>query len=385
MRALAVAGASLRRVARDRTALFFMVLLPVLVILVVGATVQGMSTFRVAVVDLGAGRSGAELVAALTRAPDLEVRHYAAVAAARTAVARGEVATAVVLPSGLDATVRAGGAADVVVLAERTNGTQQAAVAAVDAVVAAQGAQVQAAAFATAHGAGPYDRALALAGTLQRTVPQVRVVQRQVDSRAQTLPEGFRYSAPTMLVLFVFLNAVAGGAAVIETRRLGLYERMAASPVAAATVVLGETLGFFGIAVLQSVLIVAVGVLVFGVSWGSPPAAAALLAVWALVGAGAGMAAGTLFRTPEQATAVGPALGVAFGMLGGCMWPLSIVSGAMRQIGHATPQAWAVDAWTALVARDGTLGTIAPDLAVLLAFGAGLLTLASLRLRRVLT
>jgi ABC-2 type transport system permease protein len=56
----------------------------------------------------------------------------------------------------------------------------------------------------------------------------------------------------------------------------------------------------------------------------------------------------------------------------------------MRDIGHATPHAWAVDAWTALLARGGTVVTILPDLAVLAAFAAGFLVLATLRLRRVL-
>ena len=60
----------------------------------------------------------------------------------------------------------------------------------------------------------------------------------------------------------------------------------------------------------------------FGVSWGNPFAAAALIGIWALVGTGAGMVSGTLFRTAEQATVIGPAVGIAFGMSGGCMWPL---------------------------------------------------------------
>ncbi len=138
------------------------------------------------------------------------------------------------------------------------------------------------------------------------------------------------------------------------------------------------------IALMQSVLIVLVGAIVFGVSWGNPLAAVVLILAWSVVGAGAGMLSGTLFRTPEQAGAIGPAAGIALGMLGGCMWPLSIVSSTMRQVGHATPQAWAVDAWTSLLARGGTLVSIAPQLAALAAFAAVFLVIATLRLRRVL-
>ena len=376
---------SLRRIVRDRTALFFMVILPVMVILIIGATVRGFSSFRVGVVNSVAGQAGRDIVSALERSPNLDIREYATLAAARTAVARGEVSTAVVLPAGMDASLRAGQTADIGVIVERTNSTQQAAAAAVSSVVADQGSRVQAAHFASLQASGSFDQNLARATAIRPGVAQVSVQGQQVDSRRDVLPEGFSYSAPTMLVLFVFLNALAGGAAIIETRRLGMYERMSTAPIRAPTIIAGEVLTYSTIAVMQAVLIVLVGALVFGVSWGDPVAAAALIAVWALVGAGAGMLSGTLFRTPEQATAIGPALGIAFAMLGGCMWPLAIVNSVMRQIGHATPHAWAVDAWTALLARSGTLASIGPQLAVLAAFAAGFLALATLRLRRVLS
>jgi len=124
---------------------------------------------------------------------------------------------------------------------------------------------------------------------------------------------------------------------------------------------------------------------VFGVSWGSPAAAAVLILFWAMVGGSAGMLSGTLFRSPEQASSIGPAIGIALAMLGGCMWPLSIVSQTMRSVGHATPQAWAVDAWTDLLSRGGTLTTILPQLAVLAAFAVAFLAIATIRMRKILT
>ena len=157
------------------------------------------------------------------------------------------------------------------------------------------------------------------------------------------------------------------------------------SPGDDATIVAGETASHLTVALLQSVLIVGVGSLVFGVSWGDPVAATALVVVWALVGTGAGVLAGSLFRTPEQATAIGVSAGMAAGMLGGCMWPLEIVGDTMRTVGHAMPHAWAVDAWVELLSRGGGLGDIAAQLAVLAGFAAVLLTAATLRLRARLT
>lgn len=385
MNAIAIMRVSLLRIVRDRTAMFFMVVLPVLVILIVGASVRGFGTFRVGVVDLGAGTAGRQLTTALAHAPSMTVVRYGSVKAADTAVARSEVDTAVVLPAGMDAAVRQGRSVAVGVIAEQASTTQQAAGTAVRAIVAEHGGTVQAARFATAQAGGTFDHNLALASSLAPHVARVSVDARQADASATVLPEGFSYSAPTMLVLFVFINALAGGAAMIETRRLGMYERMAAAPVRAHTIIVGETLTYATIALLQASLIVFVGAVVFRVSWGNPLAAVVLVVVWALVGAGAGMLAGTVFRTPEQATAIGPAVGIAFGMLGGCMWPLAVVSSTMREVGHVTPHAWAVDAWTTLLSRGGTLVTIAGPLTILAGFAAVFLTLATVRLRRILT
>jgi ABC-2 type transport system permease protein len=384
MTILAIARVSIRRVVRDRTAMFFIVVLPIIVIVIIGATVRGFSTFRVGVVDLGAGTAGRQLVTALDRAGDLNVTRYSSVAALTTAGARSEVSAGVVLPAGMDATERRGGTVDVGVVAEQANNTQQAAAAAVSSVITSRGGTIQAARFASAHGSGSFDENLGRAVSVAPHVQRVVVRTAQAESRANTLPGGFSYSAPTQLVLFVFINALAGGAVIIETRRLGMYERMASAPVRPRTIVAGETLTYVTIALLQSVLIVIVGAIVFGVSWGNPLAAVVLVLAWAVVGAGAGMLSGTLFRTPEQAGAIGPATGIALGMLGGCMWPLSIVSKTMREVGHATPQAWAVDAWTSLLARGGTIVSIAPQLGVLAAFAAAFLALATVRLRRAL-
>ncbi len=56
----------------------------------------------------------------------------------------------------------------------------------------------------------------------------------------------------------------------------------------------------------------------------------------------------------------------------------------MRTIGHGTPHAWAVDAWTTLLSRGGTVGDIRGDLLVLAGFAAVLLTVSARRLRHVL-
>ena len=384
MTALALATAELKRVARDRTFLFFIVLLPLLVILLVGVTTSGSSSTRIGLVPGQSTPLATQLVADLEADPGLATQRYATRADAVGAMRRGEVDAVVLVPPNLDANLRSGVAVAVPVLVSGSVETSQAAETGVSSVVARHGAIVQAAMFATSHAGRSFAENLATTRLLQRETPVVPVRTEVVNSKSDFLPVGYSYSAPTMLVLFVFINAVAGGGAMIQTRRFGIFSRALAAPIRPRDLVFGEALCYLALSLGQALLIVVVGAVMFGVSWGNPVAAAALIGMWALVGTGAGMASGTLFRTSEQAGAIGPAVGIAFGMLGGCMWPLEIVPEAVRLVGHVTPHAWAVDAWVTVLSRGGGLADIAGYLAILAAYAVALLAIASLRLRRSL-
>lgn len=384
MTALALAVAELTRVTRDRTFLFFIVLLPILVILLVGVTTAGSTSVRVGIVTGEATVISQQLVDDLEADPALTTQRYRTRTQGVDALRRGELQAVVIVPSTLDADLRSGVATQVPVLVPGAVESSQAAVTAVSSVVARHGAAIRAAHFATSHSTRSFEQNLTTTRSLQRSAPLVPVRTEVINRNSNFLPAGYSYSAPTMLVLFVFINAVAGGGAMIQTRRYGIFSRALAAPIRPRDLVLGETLCYLTLALTQALLIVVVGAMMFGVSWGDPLAAAALIGIWALVGTGAGMVSGSLFRTPEQATAIGPAVGIAFGMLGGCMWPLEIVPPSVRLLGHATPQAWAVDAWVTLLSRGGTVVDIAGDLAVLAGFAVALLSIASLRLRHSL-
>jgi ABC-2 type transport system permease protein len=382
--ALALAGAELRRVTRDRTFAFFIVVLPIMVILLVGLTTAGSTSIRVAVVAGQPTPLATQLVRDLGASPALQTQRYRTRAEGVDALRRGEVEAVVLVPDALDASLRTGTSTLVPVLVTGDVGSGQAAVTAVTSVVTRHGATVQAAKFATAHSDRSFAQNLATTRQLQAETTAVPVRTEVVNRKSNFLPLGYNYSAPTMLVLFVFVNAMAGGAAVIQTRRLGIFSRALAAPIRPRDLVLGEALCYLTLAIGQALLIVGVGAMLFGVSWGNPWAAAALIGMWALVGTGAGMASGTLFRTPEQATAIGPAVGIAFGMLGGCMWPLEIVPRTVALAGHVTPQAWAVDAWVTLLSRGGGLADIAGYLAILAGYALVLFTFAARRLQRSL-
>jgi ABC-2 type transport system permease protein len=385
MTALHVAAVSIRRLVRDRTYLFFVLILPALVILLVGVSVSGQTKIRIGVIVESNGPLAQSLLHDLERSDAVQVHTYDDLDSARTSLRRSELGAVVLIPADFDRRLGQGKNVSIGVYGQIASTDQQAARTAIAGIVAAHGGRVQAAQFATDEVGGTLDQNLARVATAERTATPLRVESTVVEAKSNYLPLGFSYSAPTMLVLFVFINSMAGGAVMIRTRQLGLYDRMSAAPVSPVTIIAGETLTYLGLALIQSFIIIVVGAALFGVHWGPVIPSMTLVVVWALVGCGIGMLFGTLFRTPEQATAIGPMLGIALGMLGGCMWPLEIVPPFMRTLGHLTPQAWAVDGWVVLLSQGGGLRDIATNLLVLLAFATVFLGLATFRLRRRLS
>jgi ABC-2 type transport system permease protein len=386
MKVLWIALANLRRMFRVRTNIFFVFVFPMALILVLGATFGGSYTPRLGVVSTGSGPLGAALMRQLEQTPHLRVVAVSDPAALLTQVGRGNLAAGVVIPGGYDAAVRAGHTVALRYLARPDQSSQQLGET-VRGAVARQAALLGAARFAVAqHSAPSFAVGLAEATRLSPAVPAVSVTQATAGTAlfSKTLGQ-FDEGAWTELLLFLFLIALTGAVAMIESRRLGVSRRMLATPTSPATIIAGETLGRVLIACVQALVIILGSALLFGVNWGSPVGVAAVVVLFSLVASGAGILVGTLFSSEPQARGISLLLGLGLGALGGCMVPLEVFSPVMRRVAHATPQAWGNDAFARLVGHGASIAGILPQLGVLAAYAAVLLTLAAWRLRRVLS
>jgi ABC-2 type transport system permease protein len=378
--------ADLRRLTRDRTALFFLILLPVLVILVVGATFGGSDHLRLGVVvDREAGALGRELATRLAALPETRTERVSGRESLRRAVQRGELQGGVVIPAGFDSLIRRGGTATLTFVSNPTSEAPVALRAAVESVVGAQANVVAAARVARATTGTPLDGALAAARRAAPAAPQVAVDPVMVGKDSRWGFGQFGQAVVGQLVLFVFITGIVGGAQVAEARRLGITRRTLASPARARHVIAGAVAARATIVGLQAAFLCGIGVAVFGVTFGAPLGAALVVAAFVLASVAAGMCVAAFVRTPEALYAVGPAAGIGLAMLGGAMWPLSDTPRAMQLLGHITPHAWAMDAFDALVGRrEGTTAALG-DVAVLCAVALILGALAATRLRRTVT
>jgi ABC-2 type transport system permease protein len=381
MKLAGIVEANLRRLMRDRAALFYTFLLPFLLILILGLIFGGSAVTRVGVAVQDEGPLGDELVAALERSDDLSVRRFSDPDDLVTAVERQELVAGVVVPEDYTRAVSGGRQVKVRFIAEDNQYTPSVRWS-LDAAIADQNVELGAAQALAADDPSSFAADLALARATRVRIGAVEVDERTAGDEEREPWGQFELVASQQLVLMVFLVALVAASQLVRTRELGVARRMLASPTRTGTLLAGEALSRFTIALIQAGVIVLITAVAFGVDWGDPPAAAALVTLFALVGTGAAMLVGTLARNESQATAVAIFAALALAAIGGAMQPLEFFSPAMLVVAHLTPHAWALDGFETLIRGGGGIADILIELGALALFALVLLSLATWRLRR---
>ena len=388
MKVLEIAMTSVRRLLRDRSNIFFVFILPMLLILILGSVFGGSSKSRIGIVAVNAGALGRDLQTRIAASDGVVVRSVSGRDAAIVAVERGQLEAAVILPTGYDAALREGKTVTVEFVA-RPDPSTQVLRNTVDSAVTAQGALLRAASFAVAQGVSDFSAALTKAEANAKNVQGIKIEQQTVGEPFVFNQLGkFQLGAYTQLLLFVFLTSMTGSTALIQSRQLGVSRRMLSTPTPVRTILIGEALGRFGVAMVQGLFIILGTSIFFGVDWGDPLGATATFLLFALGASGVGMLMGATFKNDQQAGGIGVMLGIGLGALGGCMIPLTIMkifSPTLWRVAHLTPHAWGIEAFDELILRHGTIADIPLELGVLAAFAIVAFTLGAWRLRISLT
>jgi ABC-2 type transport system permease protein len=387
MRSVAIAKVNLVRFFRDRQAIFGVFLLPMLIVLLLGAMQGGASTPKLGFTAEADDGLATELLGILEGVEGFDVVQMADPDAAVRQVERGGLRAAVIVPAGYQPTLRSGGDVEIRLVtraAQEIQGVGEV----IEAAVTRQATLLRTARFAQQTGAGSFDDALAVAEVAQRTLPPVEVAASSAGEPFVLAGLGqFDVYAQGMLVLFIFITTLNGAVTMVQSRQLGVSRRVYSTPTPVRTMLAGEALSRFTLAVIQGGFIFVGTWLIFGVEWGSPGGSILTIFAFSLTATAAAMLLGGLVRTEQQAGGISTALGLGLAALGGCMFPLAVfalLSDTVYRVAHVTPHAWALEAFQKLVAEDGGVRDIWAFLLVLVGYAAVLGALAVWRLRRVL-
>lgn len=373
-----IVGLDLRRLVRDRVALFFVVVLPFILIITIGSLIGGVSAkVTVAVIDDDGGEAAGRLIEVLAGTPGVEVDRSRDRRAAERDIRIGQLSAAVVIPEGFDRKVDAGDAR-VMVIADRSGQAAALVDTALNDAIDRIGRRLTVQHALEDNGVtGAADVAASAVDAVSTSKVDVRTVGSGSGA------DGFVFAAAGQMILFMFVNALTAGSVFIEMRRLGVLDRVRSGPVDTSDVLVGLGVSRFLVATGLAAMILVFAAVGYGVEWGSAFVVVPTVVLFGLVSAGMSILIGTLFDQPDAAVSIGVPVGVGMAALGGCMFPLALAPAAMQVAGKVlTPHAWAVEALLDSAGEGAGLADLWVNLVVLAVWATALIMIARLSTRR---
>jgi len=183
-----------------------------------------------------------------------------------------------------------------------------------------------------------------------------------------------------MMVFFMMIAALNVARTVLDEDYAGTLPRLFTTPTPQRIILGGKFLSVFLVVMVQSLLLLLAGSLLFGTDWGSALPVTLLIVSGALAAAGLGVFLISLAKTPGQAGAIGTGVLLVLALVGG-----NFVGGApegfFSTVRRFTPNGWLLEGWL-IAMRGGSPGDVALQVLAALAFAVVLFTAGVLVFRR---
>lgn len=180
----------------------------------------------------------------------------------------------------------------------------------------------------------------------------------------------FEITFPQSLQWALIGTAATFGLSIVTERRRGTWMRLRLAPLSRAHILAGKGLACFIACFSVCLLLMAIGVFVFGVQIGSVPWLIAALASAAFCFVGLMMLMSVLGKTENSVSGAGWALFLVLSMTGGGMVPLMMMPSWMVTLSHFSPVKWSILATEGASWRGFGASEMMLPIAVLLSVGA---------------
>jgi ABC-2 type transport system permease protein len=187
---------------------------------------------------------------------------------------------------------------------------------------------------------------------------------------------------PGYLVMFVFFGAAMGAETIVRERQNNTLERLMSSSVRRESILGGIFTGTAAKGLVQILLFLVVGLLLFNMDMGNSPAAVIILSIlMVIVSAAFAIMLATLVKTQRSAGSIAVLASLVLAPVGGCWWPLFIMPEWMQALARLTPHGWATTGFNKLMLFGAEFGAVVPEMLVLLGFTALFSVIAVWRFR----
>lgn len=378
-----VAVLETKRFIANRGDLAFSIALPILLFALMQGIVSGDVSFSgtAHIVDLDDSELSNRLIEVVGSIDGVEVEEYTEEGLA-DAIDRAAVLTGIVIPSGFEASLRAGEPASLILRKRGQGGDEGQIVAQIVEGVARQLAapyEVTALAKAVLADEGVSDAEVE--ATVAELFADLDIGGSTVggggpeDGAAEESDFGARI-LPGILVMFLLFSVTLNAQAIVEERKNGTLERLLTTRLGATNLFLGKWLAGIFRAMVQ--VFVLLGLTFIIVRPAGPIALVEAIVFSVFVAAavsGLGLVIATISRTPDQASWAAVFLTMFMTIFGGTFFPVPD-SGPLAIVSHVTVSRYAIDALDALIEQTGTLAGQLPEMAIMLGVAAVSLVVA---------
>jgi ABC-2 type transport system permease protein len=362
------------QVFRDKRTRILLFVPPIVQMLIFGyAATYEIHHVATVVLDLDHSQESRELVSRFTSSPYFDVQHQLTDSRqVGDLIDRGQATVALQINPGFAEDLRKGQTAPLQVIVDATNSNT--------ALIASGYVNQIALGFAKDY---QFDRINRISPHLSERTPNIQLEQRpwynpDLRSRWFFVPG---IVGSLTLVLVVNLTAFA----VVRERELGTLEQIMVTPIRPAEFILGKTLPFFLIGLLDVSLIAVVGTLWFQVPFRGQ--------LWVLfTGAilfllcmlGVGLLISTVSATQQQALVTSFFFIMPAVTFSGFGFPISTMPQWLQYLTYASPLRYFLVVLRGTYLKGVGMDILWPEMSAMLALGLGLLTLAVLRFHKAL-
>ena len=367
-RLFAMLGKEATQLRRDRGLVALTLVLPMIQLFLFGYAINmNPRHLPTALVSADHSRYERDIVTALENTKYFDVQVYPTEAAADEALRRWEVMFIIDIPPDFQRDVLHGGTPSILVDAD---GSDPTAIGNATAAVNALGTNV-----------------------LRRDLPpdprfRATLVPYQTIVHARYNPEqitALNIVPALIAVVLTFSTLVSTAMAITREREMGTMENLLVLPIQPAEVLLGKILPYVGLGYLQTVLVLGIAALVFGVPVaGSLPLLLGAIGLFIACNLGLGFVISSVARTQRQAMQMAQFVFLPSMLLSGFLFPFRGMPVWAQFVGDVLPITHMLRIARGILLKGNGWAEIAPDIWPMLAFALAIGAIAIVTYRRTL-
>jgi ABC-2 type transport system permease protein len=191
----------------------------------------------------------------------------------------------------------------------------------------------------------------------------------------EIIPNATQHNVPAWTLFAIFFIVIPLSINIVKEKNQGTFVRLRTNPAPYTIVLLGKTIMYALICMIQFYMMVAVAVFLFP-QIGLPALnIEGNLILMSIVSLFSGFAAigfailvGTIAKTQEQSAPFGATATIVLAAVGGVWVPVFAMPKVMQIIAKCSPMNWGINAFYDVLLRNGTLLDILPEISLLFLF-----------------